>query len=185
MPKTIVPAPPDARFAALSRHPELIGRYAATQWQRAFGLNISKIDDFLYVGGQFRPSQWAGLHALGIRAVLSLQDEYEDRFAGPPAPRSLRLRVPDFYPPSLDQLQEAVAFIAAARAEQLPVMVHCHAGVGRASLTASAFLVAQGAAHAEAFHTIRSARPIVILNGRQLARLREWEAHIAAQRAST
>ncbi len=183
MAKTIVPAPPNARFGALSRHPELIKGYATTQLRRAFGLNVSKIDDLLYVGGQFRPAQWAQLYALGIRAVLSLQDEYEDRFDGPPAPRSLRLRVPDFYPPSLDQLQEAVTFIADARAEQLPVMVHCHAGVGRASLTASAFLVAQGTGHGEAFHTIRRARPIVILNDRQLARLREWEARIAVQRA--
>ena len=184
MPKAIVPAPPNARLRALSRHPELIGRYATTLLRRIFGLNVSRIDDLLYVGGQFRPDQWAQLHALGIRAVLSLQEEYEDRFAGPPAPRSLRLRVPDFHPPTLEQLHEAVAFIAAARAEQLPVMVHCHAGVGRASLTASAFLVAQGAAHAEAFHAIRRARPIVILNDRQLARLREWEAHSAARRTT-
>jgi len=83
--------------------------------------------------------------------------------------------VPDFYPPSIEQLQEAVVFIQAAHAEQLPVLVHCHAGVGRAALTASAFLIAGGMSHAEAFVHLRRARPIVALNAIQQARLAEWE----------
>lgn len=182
MPNSSRIAAPDAGLRAWVRHPDLIVPYLHTQWQRAFHLNISKIDNFLYVGGQFRAEQWAALHALGVRAVLSLQDEREDRFAGPPAPETLRLRVRDFHPPTIEQLREAMAFIDAARARQLPVMVHCHAGVGRASLTASAYLVAQGLPHDQAFHTIRRARPIVVLNNRQLARLREWE-HDVARRA--
>jgi protein tyrosine phosphatase (PTP) superfamily phosphohydrolase (DUF442 family) len=149
--------------------------YLRTQWRRGFGLNVSRIDDLLYVGGQFRARQWPALRALGIRAVLSLQAEREDTFRGPPPDRALRLLVPDFHPPSLDQLHEAVAFIRAAHAERLPVLVHCHAGVGRASLTASAFLIAGGMSHAEAFDHIRRARPIVALNAIQRARLEEWE----------
>ena len=167
-------AAPNARLRAWALHPNLIGRYLATQWRRAFGLNISKVDDLLYVGGQFRPDQWPALYALGIRAVLSLQEEYEDQFEGP-APRHLRLPVPDFHPPTLEQLHAAVDFIAGAHAERLPVMIHCHAGVGRAALTASAFLIAGGQTHAEAFHAIRRARPIVVLNQVQLQRLQEWE----------
>jgi protein tyrosine phosphatase (PTP) superfamily phosphohydrolase (DUF442 family) len=149
--------------------------YLRTQWRRGFGLNVSRIDDLLYVGGQFHPRQWASLRRLGIRAVLSLQAEREDTFLGSPPDRTLRLMVPDFYPPSVEQLHEAVAFIRAAHAEQLPVLVHCHAGVGRASLTASAFLIAGGMSHAEAFAHIRRARPIVALNAIQYARLAEWE----------
>src|SRR4051794_33019662 len=129
--------------------------YLRTQWRRGFGLNVSQIDDLLFVGGQFRARQWPALHALGIRAVLSLQAEREDTFHGPPPHRVLRLLVPDFYPPSVDQLHAGVAFIQAAHAEQLPVLVHCHAGVGRAALTASAFLIAGGMSHAEAFAPIR------------------------------
>lgn len=158
----------------LSR-PAHLWLYARTQWRRAFGLNITRIDDLLYVGGQFRPRQWPGLHALGVRAVLSLQDEREDVFHGEPPARTLRLRVLDFHPPTIDQLREAVDFIAAAHAEQLPVMVHCHAGVGRASLTASAYLVSRGMTGSEAFERVRRARPIVLLNGPQRARLEEWE----------
>ena len=169
------PLPPVDPAALTLRNPTHLGRYLRTQWQRAFGLNVSQIDDLLFVGGQFRPEQWPALHALGIRAVLSLQAEYEDQFHGPPPTRALRLEVPDFHPPSVEQLREAVAFVQAAHAEQLPVMIHCHAGVGRAALTASAYLVSQGRGGAEAFHAIRQARPIVLLNDVQRARLDEWE----------
>lgn len=149
--------------------------YAVTQWRRLFGLNVSRIDELLFVGGEFTPTQWIALHALGIRAVLSLQAEREDRFDSTPPERTLRLPVQDFHPPSIDQLHEAVAFMSACRADGLPVLVHCHAGVGRASLTASAYLISRGLSHTEAFSRIRCARPIVELNALQLARLIEWE----------
>ena len=153
----------------------LAWRYLRTQWRRGFGLNVSRIDDLLFVGGQFRARQWPALRALGIRAVLSLQAEREDTFHGPPPDHTLRLLVPDFHPPLIAQLHEAVAFIQAVHAEQLPVLVHCHAGVGRAALTVSAFLIAGGMSRAEAFAHIRHARPIVALNAIQQARLAEWE----------
>lgn len=170
---TIPPFEPSSSVAGLRLQDAWL--YLRTQWRRGFGLNVSRIDDLLYVGGQFHPRQWVTLRRLGIRAVLSLQAEREDRFHGPPPDRTLRLQVPDFYPPSVEQLHEAVAFIRAAHAERLPVLVHCHAGVGRASLTASAFLITGGMSHAEAFAHIRRARPIVALNAIQYARLAEWE----------
>jgi protein tyrosine phosphatase (PTP) superfamily phosphohydrolase (DUF442 family) len=166
------------------RRPQHLWLYARTQWRRAFGLNVSRVDDLLFVGGEFRPRQWPALRALGIRAVLSLQAEREDAFHGPPPTRALRLLVPDFHPPTVEQLREAVAFIAAAHAERLPVMVHCHAGVGRAALTASAYLISRGMSHAEAFGTIRRARPIVCLNGVQQERLAEWERRLRDERAA-
>ncbi len=149
--------------------------YLRTQWRRGFGLNVSRIDELLFVGGQFRARQWPALSALGIRAVLSLQAEREDVFHGPPPARALRLLVPDFHPPTVEQLREAVAFIEAAHDDQLPVLVHCHAGVGRAALTASAYLVSRGLGHAEAFGTIQRTRPIVRLNAAQRVRLIEWD----------
>jgi protein tyrosine phosphatase (PTP) superfamily phosphohydrolase (DUF442 family) len=168
------------RSPDLDRPPTLLDlphawRYLRTQWRRGFGLNVSQVNDLLFVGGQFRARQWPALRALGIRAVLSLQAEREDMFHGPPPDRALRLLVPDFHPPLIDQLHEAVAFIQAAHAAQLPVLVHCHAGVGRAALTASAFLIAGGMSHTEALAYLRRARPIIALNAIQQARLAEWE----------
>jgi predicted protein tyrosine phosphatase len=173
-------SPLDSAALAL-RDPAQTWRYIRTQWLRAFGLNITQLDELLFVGGQFRPRQWPALHALGIRAVLSLQAEYEDQFHGPAPARTLRLEVPDFHAPTIEQLHEAVAFIEAARAERLPVMVHCHAGVGRAALTASAYLMSQGLDYAAAFEIVRRARPIVVLNAIQQARLGEWERTLRAR----
>jgi protein tyrosine phosphatase (PTP) superfamily phosphohydrolase (DUF442 family) len=165
---------PEPSTAPLS-DPTRLWLYAVTQWRRLFGLNVSRIDELLFVGGEFTPAQWLDLHALGIRAVLSLQAEREDHFDGTPPDRTLRLPVPDFHPPSIEQLHEAVAFMNACRADGLPVLVHCHAGVGRASLTASAYLISCGHSRIEAFSRIRRARPIVDLNASQLTRLIEWE----------
>jgi len=158
--------------------------YTVTQWRRIFGLNFSRLDDLLFVGGEFSPVQWVRLHGMGIRAVLSLQAEREDRFAGPQPTRALRLAVEDFHAPALDQLQQAVDFSGGCRADRLPVLVHCHAGVGRAALTASAYLMTQGLSHVEAFGRVRRARPIVALNRRQLERLIEWEWLLRSQIAS-
>lgn len=151
-------------------------RYTQTLWRRFFGLNVSPIEPLLFVGGQFRPDQWLLLHAMGVRVVLSLQAEAEDRFSGPPPVRTLRLAVIDYTAPSLEQLAEAVDFIGQAHTDALPVMVHCHAGVGRAPLTAAAYLMAQRALdHRAALRYIQQARPIIGLNAVQMQRLREWE----------
>lgn len=161
--------------------PPQVWTYLCTQWRRTFGLNVSEIEPLLFVGGQFRPEQWPALHQLGVRAVLNLQEESEDRFVGPPSPRTLRLLVPDFHAPSLEQLREAVDFISAAHADELPVFIHCHAGVGRAPLTAAAYLIAtrQLATHTALLH-IKRQRPIINVSNNQLDRLLEWEASLRA-----
>lgn len=158
-------------------------RYVATQWQRFFGLNITPITPTLFVGGQFHPQQWPAIYALGVRAVLSLQAERPDTFSGPLPTRSLRLLVPDFHPPTFEQLDEGVHFIAHAIGDGLPVFVHCHAGVGRAPLMAAAYLMARhGLEHRAALATLRIARPIIRPNRRQLGRLREYERLLRQRR---
>ncbi|NTV62923.1 MAG: dual specificity protein phosphatase family protein [Oscillochloris sp.] len=158
---------------------KMLRAYLRTQLHRVFGLNVSQIAPMLLVGGQFRASQWPALYSLGVRAVLSLQAERVDRFHGPPPQRTLRLLVTDFHPPTIDQLSQGVAFIAAAHAEGLPTLVHCHAGVGRAPLMAAAYLVAvHDMPHRTALAHIRNARPIIAPNPSQIARLREYEHQV-------
>ncbi len=153
--------------------------YLRVQLRRLFGLNVSQIGPTLFVGGQFRASQWPRLHELGVRAVLNLQAEREDRFDGTPPERTLRLPVPDFRAPTIEQLNAGVAFIAAAHADNLPVLVHCHAGVGRAPMMAAAYLVAvQHMPARAALSQLRTIRPIIAPNLRQIARLREFEKRV-------
>lgn len=154
----------------------MITTYVRAQWRRYFGLNVSQIEPLLFVGGQFHANQWPLLRALGVRAVLSMQAERPDSFAGEPPDRALRLLVPDFTPPTLAQLAEGVAFIEEAHKAEQPVLVHCHAGVGRAPIMAAAYLVAsKGLGHREALAHLRRARPIIGPNPAQVARLREFE----------
>lgn len=156
--------------------------YLRTQWNRLFGLNLSPVAPLLFVGGQFEPGRWPAIHALGVRAVLSLQAEHADRFAGPAPERALRLHVADFTPPSFAQLDAGVRFIAESHAAELAVLVHCHAGVGRAPLMAAAYMMArERVSHREALVRIRAARPIIGPNGAQLQRLREYEDHLRSR----
>lgn len=151
--------------------------YLGAQWRRYFGLNASLVEPLLFVGGQFRPEQWSQLHALGVRAVLSLQAEREDSFGGAPPPIVLRLHVQDFSPPTLDQFAAGVAFIEEAHSASLPVFIHCHAGVGRAPIMAAAHLMSsRRLCHRVALAQVRAARPIIGPNRSQVARLREYEA---------
>lgn len=156
------------------RDPAKLWLYVRTQWRRAFGLNVSQVEPLLFVGGEFSTAQWPRLHALGIRAVLSLQAEREDQFVDPLPARVLRLHVEDFYPPSIDQLHQAVVFLRQNHADHLSTLIHCHAGVGRAPLTTAAFLMTRGLSVAEALERIQRARPIIRLNERQQRRLAEW-----------
>ncbi len=150
--------------------------YAQTEWRRFFGVNVSPVDPLLFVGGQFRPDQWPALHALGIRAVLSLQKEYEDRFSGTPPERTLRLPVVDHMAPTLEQLAEGVEFLATVHANTFPVLIHCHAGIGRAPTMAAAYLMShQSLSMHEALKVLRRARPVIAPNVHQRQRLREWE----------
>jgi protein-tyrosine phosphatase len=164
------------------RDPARLWRYLVTQWRRAFGLNVTKLDDLLYVGGEFTAAQWRQLYTLGVRAVLSLQAEREDVFDGTPPTHALRISVADFHPPTIEQLREAITFIRAAHDAHLPVLIHCHAGVGRASLTTAAFLMTHGLDAEAAFAHIKRSRPIVAMNARQQALLREWENVLKEER---
>ncbi len=156
-------------------------RYTRTLLRRFVGLNVSQINPLLYVGGQFRAGQWPLLYAQGIRAVLSMQIEHEDRFAGPPPDRTLRLHVVDHRAPSLEQLTAGVQFLAAAHQDGLPVLVHCRAGKGRAPTMAAAYLVAHHGMDARAaLRYLAAQRPIVALNRVQRQRLHEWSQHVGA-----
>ncbi len=157
------------------RHAGRLPRYLAAQWRRVFGLNLSRITDELFVGGQFAATQWPEIAQLGVTSVLSLQAEHHDTFTGTPPVRALRIPVEDFHAPSLAQLDAACAFLAEARVAGLVTLVHCHAGVGRAPLTAAAYLMTCGHTVDTALALLRAARPIISLNDAQLARLAEWQ----------
>ncbi len=140
----------------------------------------SEVSPNLFVGGQYWPRGWRAMQNWGISAVVNLRQELDDRRLGVTPDRYLYLPTPDDYPPSLEQLYRAVAFINQEIASGGKVYVHCGAGVGRAVITATAYLINTGMSADQALATIRKTRPFINPSAVQLKRLDEfaadWEA---------
>ena len=122
---------------------------------------VSQITPQLHVGGQYRRRGWPRLQARGITAVVNLRREFDDRAAGLAPPRYLYLPADDDHAPTLEQLRQGAAFIAAEVAQGGGVYVHCGSGIGRAPAMAAAYLVSTGLAADQAWARIRRARPFI------------------------
>jgi protein-tyrosine phosphatase len=139
----------------------------------------SRIVPNLYVGGQHYRRGLRRLADLGISASLSLRREADDQANGVALERHLWLPTTDDAPPTHDHLVEASAFIGDMLAEGRGVYVHCMAGVGRAAITAAAYLVSTGQTADEAWATIRRARPFLRPSAAQEEALREFEGRLS------
>lgn len=71
----------------------------------------------------------------------------------------IHLPVPDFAPPTAEQIERGVAAIAAAVEASQKVVVHCGAGLGRTGVLLACYLVWRGLAPTEAIARVRASRP--------------------------
>jgi dual specificity MAP kinase phosphatase len=93
--------------------------------------------------------------------VLNLRSEFDDQVAGIAPPRYLYLQTSDDYPPTLEQLDQGIAFISEEIARGGAVYVHCGAGIGRAPAMVAAFLISTGLTADQAWSRIRDTRPFI------------------------
>ena len=102
----------------------------------------------------------AWLRRQGIGAVLSLT---ETPLAGDRLARhglaGLHLAVPDLQAPTPGQLDEALAFVDAQRAQGRAVVVHCLVGQGRTGTVLAAYLIRGGLSVAAALRLVRAVCP--------------------------
>jgi len=65
----------------------------------------------------------------------------------------------DMEPPTQDQLDRCVSGILRALEKDMPVAIHCGAGLGRTGVVLAAFFVAKGMTAANAIARVRRLRP--------------------------
>lgn len=128
----------------------------------------------LYVGGQHRRHGWGNMKDQGITAVVNMRRFTDDIKKGVAPERYLHLPTTDNTPPTLDDLKRGVNFIEQEIEAGGEVYVHCGVGVGRAPTMAAAYLVSTGMTAAEAWWTIRKARPFIWPMKGQIAQIERF-----------
>jgi protein-tyrosine phosphatase len=140
------------------------------------GMNVSRVNEWLWVGGSVPRAQYRELAAQGITAVIDMRAERCDDAAALAALgiELLHLPVTDRYPPSVEQLMRGVQWALPRLKAGGRLYTHCEHGVGRGPLMGLAVMVAQGAEATAAYRAVREARWQCTLNDRQLNGLSDF-----------
>jgi predicted protein tyrosine phosphatase len=137
---------------------------------------LSQITPQIHLGGQHNRRGWKRLRARGVSAVVNMRVEYDDRAAGIASSRYLHLPTVDETAPSLEHLEQGVAFMVDVIADGGVVYVHCASGIGRAATLVAAYLVRQGDSPEGAWARIQAARPFVRPEANQIEQLARFAA---------
>jgi atypical dual specificity phosphatase len=122
------------------------------------------------------------LYRIGIRAILNLSGAplpYE-------APHTIgmlteHIPVADFTAPTLHQVKQALTMISSCLDRNMPVVVHCKAGLGRTGTILACYLVGMRISADNAITIIREWRPGSIEVPEQEAAVYEYEHFIKAR----
>lgn len=139
-------------------------------------LRYSQVTPQLYVGAQFNQRGKRKLEKLGFTGCVNLRIEKDDAAFGLDLTNYLYLPTIDDTAPSIEHLEQGVAFIRHIIHEGGKVYIHCGAGVGRAPSMAAAYLMAEGKTLDEALAMISKVRPFIYVNALQMDQLRKLEA---------
>lgn len=147
------------------------------------GLNISRVNDWLHVGGAVPRSRYGELKARGITAVIDLRAERCDDAEALKALgiELLNLPVTDRYAPSVEQLMRGVEWALPRLEAGGHLYAHCEHGVGRGPLMGLSVMVARGWEVTQAYREVRKARWQCTLNDRQLNGLADFVTAWAAR----
>lgn len=141
-----------------------------------------QITPHLFVGPQLSQRGWQYLQQrFGVQGVVNLRVEADDRQRGIHAPHYLWLPTIDHTSPTVEQLEKAAQFIGQRVQAGEGVYIHCAAGVGRAPLTAAAYLISQGYSVDEAQALLRSRRPFINQSTNQRIRLQQFQDYYQAK----
>ncbi len=91
----------------------------------------------------------------------------------------LHLPVPDFTPPTPEQLEHGIAAIEHAIADRQKVAVHCGGGLGRTGTLLACHMVKRGLTAEEAIARIRALRPGSVETPEQEAAVQNYAQHLS------
>jgi predicted ATP-grasp superfamily ATP-dependent carboligase len=137
-------------------------------------LKYCQVTPQVYIGAQHG---WTGKQKLrrwGISAIVNMRSEFDDSCHDLVLGHYCHLGTEEFTAPTIEQLQEGIAFIRRVVDGGGRVYVHCSEGVSRAPTMVTAFLIDQGMTLPEAIDHIRRSRPFINILPVQMQRLREF-----------
>lgn len=140
------------------------------------GFAPSQITSQIFIGPQYYAAGKLRLEELGFTHSVSLQSEFDSAENGLGLEHHCQLPTQDQHPPSIEHLQEGVAFIDQTVKGGGKVYVHCAAGVGRSPTLVAAYFITQGMTTAEAIDHILEYRPIITPTDAQVTQLTIFEA---------
>lgn len=110
------------------------------------------------------------LHQHGIRALLSLTEQplWSQREITPRLFEQYDISyhhvpVPDHHPPSREQAVQIIDLIKTSLSQGRPLLVHCHAGVGRTGTILHLYYLTQGYTYEAAYAEVKRKRVQCIL----------------------
>jgi protein-tyrosine phosphatase len=162
------------------------------EWARALHiplpdqLNMSWVTDHLALGGRVRPEDIKALAWAGVTHVIDTRSEYSDdpQALAKEHIELLHLPTPDTRPLTIAQMMEGSKWATERMQEGGRVLIHCEHGVGRSALLTCAVLVYGGMHASDALYLVQQKRWQAAPNHKQVVRLREFEAALAAQRSA-
>lgn len=124
--------------------------------------------------GSLEDLQW--LRQQGLQVLISLtEDPLRRDWANESGLLVFHEPLEDMEPPSQEQLDRCVSAIQKALVHDMPVAVHCGAGLGRTGVVLAAYFVTKGMTAANAIARVRRLRPHSIETDEQ-AEAVEWFA---------
>jgi protein-tyrosine phosphatase len=145
--------------------------------------DASEVIPGLLVGSAPQASQCRELHRRGVRVVVDLRAELPNEGHWAPDVLVRRMPVVDRCAPEAAALTELTAWVMAALHRGDVVLVHCHAGMGRAATVGCAVLMELGYDLEDAYRMVRDARPVVAPTEPQLELLRHLDRRRGEERS--
>jgi atypical dual specificity phosphatase len=133
--------------------------------------------------GSLEDLQW--LRKQGVQVLISLTEEPPIRKWVEEAGLLLfHVPVTDMEAPTQEQFDRCVKAIEKANENNMGVVVHCGAGLGRTGAILAAYLVSKGLTPTAAIQRIRSIRPGSVETTEQEAAIAEFSRRIGAPKSS-